>query len=78
MNLGKISKWQKSHQNSPRKFKQNLKVGEKSALSIFPNQFNLEFFTAYKPNGLALFFPTNKQHLKFVIKLTKTKIKIKI
>ena len=26
LNLGKISKWQKSHQNSPRKFKQNLKI----------------------------------------------------
>ena len=32
LNLGKISKWQKSHQNSPRKFKQNLKIGEGNVL----------------------------------------------
>ena len=32
LNLGKISKQQKSHQNRSRKFKQNAKIGEKSAL----------------------------------------------
>lgn len=57
LNLGKISKQQKSHQNLPRKFKQNAAIKEKSALrcNLWISSA-LDLCAAHKPNALILFF----------------------